>query len=285
MNKKNLFFNIFLILTPLIFLTIIIFFFLIIFNFNFEKLWSFIFNLKNKENSIIKLLLLQFVLIFLVPFVFLIFKEKKIPFYSFIKLKTLISSIKFLFLSLVFAIFLQMIISIMFLNGLMSSESYQKNIFDFINYSKIYSFLFIVILAPISEEFYFRGLFSLFSKNFNQKNFYFFYFLSSSFFFTFLHFDFVRIPYLIIISLSFCYVFVETQNLWYTTIFHFLINFFQFIIIIFNNNYNDQLLNYNFENNFFDIKFYLIFILIIMFFIARSIIRIILKREIKNSLE
>lgn len=275
MNKNRLFYNFVIILSPFIIILLIfilLFIFKLFSNQTYYNILLALKKLKSNNNFIIYSLFLQFLLLFFIPFILILFKYKNIPFYKKVSLDLLFQTIKFLFLSFLLAIFIQLIFSLFLFNGKTISENYESYIDKIFNLSGFYAFIFIVILAPLSEEFYFRGLFYLFKENFNEKIFNIFYFISSSLIFSIFHFDFIRIPYLLIISLSFCYVFLWTKNLWYTTIFHFFINFSQFLLI-YSIKYLDKILEYREGSNSLEKKGNLnLFLIFFLFFIVLILI-------------
>jgi|GEM_PF-5364177 membrane protease YdiL (CAAX protease family) len=250
-KKKEILIYFFIILSPVILFLLLwtIFVILGFLKFNFYN--NFLNKLKNDQwFNLVLSLLLQFFLLFILPFSLLLIKNKKIDFYSNINSNDFINIFKFLFVVFLFATIIQSLIFDIFIKDEYFSKDYIEKINVLFNNSKILSFIFIVILAPISEEFYFRGLFSIIRKNIKKSIFIWFYLIIPNIFFSFLHFDFDRLTYLLIIGISFSYIYLITNNLIYSTIFHFFINFLGYFGLFFNSvlidNFNK--VNINTEN-------------------------------------
>jgi len=159
-------------------------------------------------------------------------------FFFFFDIKQLFGSIKFdlmflVFLSVFFGLiagaYLQSLISMVFLKGKVISDNYIEGLRFFMNYPAIYPFILMVILAPIQEEFYFRGTISLIKNIVSKKVYPYLFVIVSGLIFAISHLDFPRIPYLLFIGMLFAIIYLITGNLIYSIICHFMINFMSFL--------------------------------------------------------
>lgn len=119
---------------------------------------------------------------------------------------------------------LTQISSFIFFNNKVISENYIKAIINMFKKNAYLALFSTMLIAPIVEEFYFRGVLSLSSNFLSKKSFMIFFPIFSGVLFAIVHFDFVRIPYLFTIGFVFAYIFMKTKNLWYTMISHLIIN-------------------------------------------------------------
>ena len=124
------------------------------------------------------------------------------------------------------------ILAINFLSGyLLFDYSLQNNVNQLtvsqkITISQLFS---IVVLAPIIEEFYFRGI--LF-KYFEKTKCKFFILIVSSFIFTFIHFNILSSPTLFALGISLAYLKLITGSLFLTIIMHALFNCLMLLMIL-----------------------------------------------------
>ncbi len=146
-----------------------------------------------------------------------------------IKFKTLIYSLLFIFFAMSFSSNIQLLISNYFLNGQVMSTNYLEGLSEFFRFNSFFAFFLIAIIAPIQEEFYFRGVISSIRHSMPYKYFIPIYIFLSGLIFALGHFDFPRIPYLMLIGCFFAIVFLLTENLFYTMISHFIINSIAFL--------------------------------------------------------
>jgi len=177
---------------------------------------------------------IEILVFFVIPFLMIkYFYKGEIFFFKKINFKILILSVLFLNFATGFAMNVQQFISSVFLNSKIISETYIDAISGLFEKDKIFALFAIVFAAPIIEEFFYRGVFS-FSRDFlNRKLFLIFYPLISSLVFAFSHFDFYRLPYLILIGIGFAIIFMLTENLLYSIIYHFLTNLLAFSALLF----------------------------------------------------
>lgn len=120
----------------------------------------------------------------------------------------------------------------LFFNNQVITESYIENIFEMFKYSAYIALFSTMFIAPIIEEFFFRGILSLSGSFLEKDKNKIFFPIISGILFALAHFDFVRIPYLFTVGFCFAYIFLITENLWYTIISHLILNTFASIGVL-----------------------------------------------------